>query len=187
MAEDSSKRTFVNGKTYFINGTFNEEMRNEVVWNLEKHINELKHLKDPKLTFYISSHGGDGYLVLDLINLFELAKAQGITIRTVVTSHAYSAGSMLAIAGSEGERYISPQAEHLAHYGTFDGYRKHTPLQSTREHEHNLRWNNTMLKHYQKYTKIPNLKKEIADDGFYIPADKCIEWKVADKYIKELK
>jgi ATP-dependent protease ClpP protease subunit len=67
-------------------------MRKDVVWNLEKHINELKDKKNATLTFYISSHGGDGYLLLDLVELFEQAKQHGIVIRTIVTSHAYSAG-----------------------------------------------------------------------------------------------
>ena len=186
MSSENKDRTFVNGNTFFISDTFDDEMRNVVIWNLEKQIEDLKTKKDATITFYISSHGGDGFLVMDMVNLFEYAKSWGIKIRTIVTSHAYSAGSILAIAGTEGERYISRNAEHLAHYGTFDGRRKHTPVQSTREHERNLRWNETMIAHYEKYAKIPNIRKELADDGFYIPADKSIEWKLADKYFEEL-
>lgn len=177
---------YVNKNTYFINGTFNDEMRSQVIWNLEKHINELKEKKNPILTFYISSHGGNGYLLLDIVSLFERAKANGIIIRTIVTSHAYSAGSMLAIAGTKGERYISEYAEHLAHYGSFDGVTKYTPLQVEREYEHTKRWNDTMIKHYNKYSKIPDIKNKLKDDSFFITAAESIEWGLADKYDTEI-
>lgn len=185
MSDVDNKRVFLNDKTYFINGEFDDEMRNAVVWKLDKHISELKDHKNPELNFYISSHGGDAYLLLDLIDLFEVAKSNGITVKTIVTSHAFSAGSMLAIAGTKGERYIGRRAEHLAHYGQFDGYRRTTPMQNDRQYEYNKRWNDTLLDIYKKYAKIPDLKKHLSDDYFFIPADKCIEWELADRYFEE--
>lgn len=177
-------RTYVNGTTYFINGDFNDEMRQAVIWNLEKHIKNLKNKKNAILTFYISSYGGDGYLVQDMISLFEIAKANDIIVRTIVTSHAYSAASMLAIAGTKGERYISEYAEHLAHYGDFDGYRKSTPLQLDRNHEHHKRWVENIIKQYNKYCSIPSLRTKLKDDAFYIPAELCLKWQLADKYFE---
>ena len=185
MAKEEKDRVFVNDKTYFINGVFNDEMRSAVVWQLQKDIVELKNTKNAKLTFYISSNGGDGYLCLDIIALFELAKKNGITVRTVVTSHALSAGSMLAVAGTAGERYIANGAEHLPHYGQFDGGRKTTPLQLDRNYEHSKRWNKYMVEHYSKYAEIPDLEEKLKDDDLWIPANKCIKWKLADKYLDE--
>ena len=185
MTKDQS-RTFVNDKTYFINGEFDDEMRKDVVWNLEKHINELKDKKSATLTFYISSPGGDANLLLDLVELFEQAKKHGIVIKTIITSHAYSAGSMLAIAGTKGERYIAKYAEHLAHYGQWGGRRFSDPVHMDRENEFYKRWNATMVDFYNKYSKIPDIKEKLSSDGLYITAEESIKWGLADKYTEEL-
>lgn len=186
MAKEDQSRVFVNDNSYFINGTFDDEMRSAVVWQMDKHINKLKDTKNATLTFHISSHGGDGYLVFDLVDMFERAKRQGITIRTIVTTHAYSAGSILAVAGSDGERYISENAEHLVHYGQFDGYRKTTPLQIERNAAHYKRWTGKIVAHYEKYTTMPDIAEKIKDDDFYVTAKQALRWKLADKLTNEL-
>jgi ATP-dependent protease ClpP protease subunit len=93
---------------------------------------------------------------------------------------------MLAIAGTIGERYIGKYAEHLAHYGSFGGYRNHTPLQTDRQYEHDKRWANTMIAHYNTYSSIPGIRSKLKDDGFYITAEDAIKWGLADKYTDEL-
>ena len=171
---------------FFITGIFDKDMESATISQLRKEIETQEEKKDGLLEFYISSDGGYAYVLIQLVELMELAKRRGITVRTIVTSHAYSCGSLLAVAGTKGERYISRYAEHLAHYGQFDGYRKSTPLQVERQAEQSKRWTKTILEHYKRYCDIPNLEEQLKDDAFWIPADKAIKWGLADKYTEDL-
>jgi ATP-dependent protease ClpP protease subunit len=137
------------------------------------------------IELYIGSYGGDAHLMFRIVELVELAKRKGVTVRTIVWSHAYSAGSVLAVAGTKGERYIARTAEHLPHYGTFGGYRIKTPQQIDRTSEQYRRWTGHLLAHYKKHANIPDLEEHLKDDMFFIPADKAIEWGLADKYTDE--
>lgn len=184
--DNPTGRVFQDGDNFYVLGVFDDEMENGLVWALTAKINELKSKRDASITVYINSPGGSGPLVMHLVGLFEVAKRHNITVRTVVTDMAYSCGSILAVAGSEGERYINRTAEHLVHYGQFDGWRKTTPLQIERGSERWKRWTKTLLGHYEKYAKIPDLAEHMKDDDFFIPADKCIKWGLADKYMEEL-
>lgn len=183
---DVSKTSFADGNKFYILGEFNNEVKERIVVPFTNKITELSKVKDAEIEFYINSNGGDGYLCMHLVSLFELAKSKGIKVKTIVPSIALSSGSILAVAGTKGERYIAEGAEHLVHYGQFDGYRKTTPLQVERGTKRWRRWCNSMLKHYEKYAKIPNLKDHLKDDDFWIPAAQCIKWGLADKYMHEL-
>lgn len=181
-----SNRVFADGDTFYVLGVFDDQMRDGLVWALTRKIDELKKQREAKITVYINSYGGSGELCFHLVSLLELAKRNGIVVRTVVTGAAYSSGSILAVVGTKGERYIDSAAEHLVHYGQFDGYRKTTPLQIERGTDRWKRWTKTVLKHYEKFADIPGLADHMKDDDFFIPADKCIKWGLADKYMEEL-
>jgi ATP-dependent protease ClpP protease subunit len=178
---------FVDEHRFYILGVFNDELKKEIIIPFTRRIFEYSKLREPAIDFYINSPGGDGMLVMHLIQLFEQAKAKGIIVRTIVPAFAYSAGSMLAVAGSNGERYISHVAEHLIHYGSISDSIKSTPLQVDREAAHEKRWFNAVLNHYKKYSKVPKLDERIKDNNFFIPADKCIKWGLADKYMEDIK
>lgn len=184
--DNPTGRVFQDGENFYVLGVFDDEMENGLVWALTAKINELKSKRDASITVYINSPGGSGPLVMHLVGLFELAKRNNIIVRTVVTDMAYSAGSMLAVAGSKGERFINRTAEHLVHYGQFDGFRKTTPLQIERGADRWKRWTKTMVNHYKAYATIPDLEEKIKDDHFWIPSSKCIKWGLADKYMEEL-
>lgn len=187
MAQTNTvERVFSDGNKFYITGEFDEEMEKGVIWSLTKKINDLKSQKNAVIELYISSVGGNGYILAHIVELVELAKRNDITVRTIVTSHAYSCGSLLAVTGTKGERYISRYAEHLVHYGQFDGYRKSTPLQIEKDAARWKRWAKLLFEHYQKYSAIPDLTEHLKDDNYWIPADKCIKWGLADKYMDEL-
>lgn len=172
---------------FYITGEFNKDMEDGVVSHLRKEIDKQADRKDGLIELNISSNGGNAYVLVQIVELVELAKRKGVKVRTVVTSHAYSCGSMLAVTGTKGERYISRYAEHLVHYGQFDGYRKSTPLQVERDADRFRRWTGTILSHYERYCNIPDVADRLKDDSLWIPADDAIEWGLADKYADELK
>lgn len=183
---DKERISFSSENKFYILGDFRDELKSTIVYPLTEKIDKLSKVKDATIEIYISSNGGDGYLVTHIIELVELAKRKGITVKTIVTSHAFSSGSMLAVVGTKGERYISRMAEHLIHYGTITSGSESTPTQIERNAGFKQRWFKVLLNHYQKYSNIPDLSEHIKDDTFFIPAPQCIKWGLADKYMDDL-
>jgi ATP-dependent protease ClpP protease subunit len=176
---------FKNDGNIFFVGDFDDSMESDLLIPLTKEIQKQRLLKDGRLDLYINSFGGAIYLVQHLIELVEIAKREGIVVRTIVPSAAYSAGSILAITGTPGQRYIAKDAQHLVHYG-MNGGMNTTPMQVERQTEYNsnmFKWN---FNHYKKYADIPNLDLQMQDDYFFINARNCIKWKLADKYMEKL-
>lgn len=170
------------GNVFFI-GDFDEAMEDEILIPLTREIQKQRSEEDPRIDLYINSIGGNLYLLQHLVELVEAAKNLDINVRTMVMSMAFSSGSLLAITGSE--RYISKSAEHMIHYGT-GGYASANPSQIEVHNARLLREFNWGYEHYKKYADIPNLKKKMSKDNYYITADKCIEWGLADFYMDEL-
>lgn len=185
--EKEKTSTYFSGNKFFIVDTFNDKMRDGIIIPLTNKIEELAKQKDATLDVYINSRGGDGHLCFHIVTLLEIAKARGIKVRTIISQIAYSSGSIVAVAASEGERYISRRGEHCVHYGTQYGWSETTPLQIERNTDHKKRWFKQILDHYKHYAKVPDLKELLKDDSLFIPAAQCIEWGLADKYTDELK
>jgi ATP-dependent protease ClpP protease subunit len=120
-----------------------------------------------------------------MTELVELAKANGVVVRTIVPDIAFSAGSMLAITGTIGERYIGRKAQHLIHYGQIMSFET-TEQQIDRFTAYKKRLFKGNLDHYNKYCSVPNLDQQILDDGFFVTAKDAIKWKLADKYMEKL-
>lgn len=184
MSDD--KRTYVQDNRFYIAGDFNTDMESAVVPALRKAIDNQANLKDGMVELWIASDGGLAYVLVQIVELVEYAKRKGVKVRTIVASHASSCGSMLAVSGTKGERYISRYAEHYVHYGQFDGYRKTTPLQVERHADRWRRWTVVIADHYRKYAHIPDLETKLADDDLWVPAGDAILWGMADKYMEEL-
>lgn len=170
------------GNVFFI-GDFDDNAERELIVPLTREIQNQKRFRDGRIDLYINSFGGYAHLVDHLTMLVEMAKREDITVRTVVPSIAFSAGSMLAITGTPGERYITRTGNHLIHYGS-TGSVETTPLQADRFHAWKKADFNNTVKHYEKYANVPDIRAHVADDGFFVPAPKCIKWGLADKYIE---
>jgi ATP-dependent protease ClpP protease subunit len=168
------------GNIFFI-GDFDDEAEDRLVIPLTKEIQRQRKARFPRIDLYINSFGGYAHLVDHLIELIEIAKRDEIMVRTIVPSIAFSAGSMLAIAGTEGERYIARRANHLVHYGA-TGSQESTPVQVDRYYNWKRADFKNVVAHYNNYSNIPDIEDHIADDGFFIPAAKCLKWGLADKY-----
>lgn len=150
---------------------------------------EIKNQRDKaegRIDLYINSHGGYAHVLGNLIELVEIAKLEGVVVRTIVPSVAFSAGSMLAITGTPGERYISKTGEHLLHYGS-TGSVESTPTQIERYRAWKDRDFKNTIKHYQKYANVPNLEQHLMDDGFFVPSKDCIKFGLADKYLDKFR
>lgn len=184
--EEQSKTSFSDGDRFFILGEFNDDMNRELVLPLTKKIDSLSAIRNPSIEIIIDSNGGNGNTLMHLVDLVETAKKNGITVKTIVRNRAYSSGSMLAITGSKGHRYIAPAAEHLIHYGSVNGWYNHTPTQLDRESKFFKRWFATLVDHYKKYADVPDLEEHIKDDNFFIDAKSSIKWGLADKLSTEL-
>lgn len=165
---------------------FDDNMERDVVIPLTRQIQKQKRLKDGRIDLYINSFGGYKHLVFQLISLVEIAKREGIKVRTIVPDIAYSAGSILAVTGSPGERYIEKTGEHLIHYG-MTGSVETTPEQANRNFVQKQQSFRSILNHYKKYTDFPagEIERLMNDDSGYIPASKCIKWGLADKYMEK--
>lgn len=169
------------GNTFFI-GDFDDNAEQQLVIPLTKEIQRQARYRDGRIDLWINSFGGYAHLVDHLTELVEVAKRAEVVVRTIVPSIAFSAGSMLAITGTPGERYIARSGNHLIHYGS-TGSVETTPLQADRFHAWKKADFDNTVKHYEKYSDVPNIRQHVADDGFFVPAAKCIKWGLADKYL----
>lgn len=152
---------------------------------LTQEITKQTKLKDGRIDLHINSIGGYLHVINHFIELVELAKANGVTVRTIVPDIAFSAGSMLAITGTKGERYIGRRAEHLVHYGQIMSFET-TEEQVDRFTKHKKRMFKGNYDHYMKYCNIPDLSQKMLDDGYFITAREAIKYGMADHYMEKL-
>jgi len=174
-----------NDDNVFFITEFDDQSEMDLIIPLTKEIQHQLKFKDGRIDLYITSVGGYGHLLEHCVELVEIAKTNGVVVRTIVPSMAFSAGSMLAVTGTPGERYIGRDAEHLIHYGQIMSFET-TPQQVERYRKWKERQFKKNLDHYKKYCDIPDLDKEMMDDSFFVPANKAIQWKMADKYMNKL-
>lgn len=174
-----------NEDNIFFIGDFDDELERTTIVPLAQEIKRQAKVKDGRIDLHINSCGGYVHLVQHIIELVEQAKRNDIVVRTIVPSMAFSAGSMLAITGTPGERYIARGAEHLVHYGQIMSFET-TPTQVERFRQWKERAFKANLTHYKKYAEIPNLEENIQDDGWFVPARDCIKYKMADKYLEKM-
>jgi len=174
-----------NEDNVFFIGDFDDSLERDIVLPLTLEIAKQSKEKEGRIDLYINSMGGYGHLAYHLVELVEAAKRQGIVVRTIVTNSAFSAGSMLAITGTPGERYISRTGSHLIHYGSIASFES-TPEQIERYNKWKKKFFSDNVAHYKKYSNVPDLEKHISDDGFFVTANECVKWNLADKFMDKL-
>ncbi len=169
----------------FLITDFDDEMESSIVLPLIRQIQHQKLLRNGRIDLHINSFGGYAHLAFHMVSLIEMAKRDGITVRTIVPDCAYSAGSLLAVTGSPGERYIERNANHLIHYGSQPGLGESTPEQVVRLYDAKSRHFKRIRNHYVKYARVPDndLDRLMNDDMGFLPAPKAIKWGLADKYM----
>lgn len=171
------------GKNTFYIGEFDGAMEASLIIPLTLAVKQQSNLTDGRIDMFVNSYGGNAAVAFHLVELMEMAKREDVVVRTMVTSAAYSAGSIIAVAGTPGERYIARDALHLAHYGYSPGGEDATPLQAMRNHDATQMFFKQVKKHYEKYCDIPNLEENLLADDWYITAAQAKRWKMADQYL----
>lgn len=169
----------------FFIGDFDDQLENSVIIPLTQEIAKQAAAKDGRIDLYINSCGGYLHLLNHIVGLVELAKDNNVLVRTIVPDIAFSAGSMLAITGTPGYRYIGRKAEHLIHYGQIMSFET-TPEQVKRFTAWKERKFAETLQHYKKYADVPEIDKHMLDDGWFVPANKAIKWGLADNYMDKM-
>lgn len=176
------------GNVFYI-GEFDGEMEENILVPLITQTQKQADIKDGgRLDLYINSYGGVLEIVQHVLGIVEVAKAAGVQVRTIITGAAYSGGSMVAVAGTPGERYMNRNSFHLVHYGTSANAARN-PLESERNHKVDQRFFNMMKKHYRDYAEIPEevLAENIESDMWHITYTEAKRWNLCDKPLDRLK
>ncbi len=71
--------------------------------------------KQPIIPIVIDSFGGQCYSVLAMMDMIDAVKKSKIPVATIVLGKAMSCGSILSSCGTEGYRFMSPNATMMIH------------------------------------------------------------------------
>ena len=134
---------------------------------------------DKSISFYINSPGGSvtaGMAIYDTMQFIKPA------IHTIVMGQAASMGSLLAMAGTTGHRFILPNARHMIHQplGGASGQATDVEIQAREL----LRWKSVLTDIYVEHTgkSHKQLRADMERD-FFMTAGEAVEYGLADKII----
>jgi ATP-dependent Clp protease, protease subunit len=89
-----------------------DEFDEEHVWDFQRDMAEAHQTRQPVIPILINSYGGDVYGLLSMMSTIDHAK---VPVATIVTGHAMSCGAMLFCYGTEGYRFLDPNATLMMH------------------------------------------------------------------------
>lgn len=122
--------------------------------NFEKEMDEAHNTSQSVIPVVVNSYGGSTYGVLGFIAAIESAKKP---VATIVTAKAFSAGAILFAFGTEGYRFMHPDAHLMIHDLSACSFGKIEEIKSDINHSNHL---NDLL-----YTKM---SKQIGHHSQYI-------------------
>ena len=134
---------------------------------------------DKAISLYINSPGGSvtaGMAIYDTMNFIRPE------IHTIVMGQAASMGSLLATAGTQGHRYILPNARHMIHQplGGASGQATDVEIQAREL----LRWKQVLTDIYVQHTgrDFATLRNDMERDNF-MTAQEAVDYGLADRVI----
>ena len=134
---------------------------------------------DKSISFYINSPGGSVTAGMAIYDTMQFIKPD---IHTIVMGQAASMGSLLAMAGTTGHRFILPNARHMIHQplGGASGQATDVEIQAREL----LRWKKVLTEIYMQHTgqSVNNLHRDMERD-FFMTADEAIAYGLCDKKI----
>ena len=139
--------------------------------------------EDPKkpIHFYINSPGGS---VTAGMSIYDTMQFIQCPVHTIVMGQAASMGSLLAMAGQKGHRYILPNARHMIHQplGGASGQATDVEIQAREL----LRWKTVLTNIYAEHTNKPfdELSRDMERDNF-MTAFESVQYGLADKLISK--
>lgn len=174
LSSDVSQENFVVKNNVYILGPFDRSISQKVIPKLVELIESERNKKDPVISIYVNSHGGNVSELLGILSLLQQAKNYGIKIVTVVIGRAVSCGSLLACYGDVRKMYR--HALHLAHLGTqIDMVMSNEQADRTSK---KWKWHfKTVLEMYHEATGCPKKKLEdlLKDDCGWLTPEECLE------------
>lgn len=173
-------RNFKKNGSFYIYGEFDETIPINILAPLQSTIDKRLTTNDgTPIKVFINSQGGLLDYAYELVGLFEYSKSKRIPIHTYVLSSAFSAASIVAVAGSV--RFATKRTAHLIHYPRGADY-SDTPEMAMR----NTKWyefiSNEMVAHYEKYCSIPDLRNKLMIDNYLVFGKELTKYKMIDKY-----
>lgn len=136
---------------------------------------------DKSISFYINSPGGSVTAGMAIYDTMQFIKPD---IHTIVMGQAASMGSLLAMAGTTGHRFILPNARHMIHQplGGASGQATDVEIQAREL----LRWKTVLTDIYVRHTgkSFEQLRSDMERD-FFMTADEAIAYGLADKKITQ--
>lgn len=134
---------------------------------------------DKPINFYINSPGGSVTAGMSIYDTMQFIKSP---VHTIVMGQAASMGSLLAMAGEKGHRYILPNARHMIHQplGGASGQATDVEIQAREL----LRWKTVLTKIYSSHTGkgFAELQLDMERDNF-MTAEESVDYGLADKVI----
>lgn len=134
---------------------------------------------DKPINLYVNSPGGSVTAGMSIYDTMQFIRCP---IYTIVMGQAASMGSLLAMAGEKGHRYILPNARHMIHQplGGASGQATDVEIQAREL----LRWKKVLTEIYVKHTENPYdiLESDMERDNFMTAAD-AVKYGLADKVI----
>lgn len=185
MADEKKSKTVVASNRFYLLGVVDHDMQKEVAEPMLKAIQEQSLLREGKIKVFIQGPGGYWDVCNHILSLFEIAKAADVVVETIVVGAVCSASSIIAVAGTPGHRFISKTAEHLIHYGSSGAYGT-SPTEIERDAAYSKRFMGHVEAHYKRNCSIPSLHSMLQHDNYWIPAQKCVEWKLADGFLNKM-
>jgi ATP-dependent Clp protease protease subunit len=134
---------------------------------------------DKPISFYINSPGGSVTAGMAIYDTMQFIKPD---IHTIVMGQAASMGSLLAMSGAAGQRFILPNARHMIHQplGGASGQATDVEIQAREL----LRWKSVLTDIYVTHTKQQRdiLVKDMERDCF-MTATEAVAYGLADKML----
>ena len=134
---------------------------------------------DKPINFYINSPGGSVTAGMSIYDTMQFIKCP---VHTIVMGQAASMGSLLAMAGEKGHRYILPNARHMIHQplGGASGQATDVEIQAREL----LRWKEVLTNVYVRHTgrSFEQLKADMERDNF-MTAEQAVAYGLADSVI----
>lgn len=136
---------------------------------------------DPRqdILMYVNSPGGSvvaGMSIYDTMNYIRP------DVSTIVLGQAASMGSLLAMAGAKGKRFILPHATHMIHQplGSASGQSSDVEIQTNEL----LRWKKILTEIYHVHTgQSPNKLLKDMDRDKFLSAQESVDYGLADEIL----
>lgn len=154
----------------------NESAKDVCTWIFNANFSNTK---VEKLNLVINSSGGslnDAYAIIDVM------ASSRIPIRTIGLGQIQSAGLMIFMAGTKGERILTPNTSIMSHQYSWGASGKHNELVAVGK-EFDLTYRR-MMDHYKKHTKLK--EKDIKEfllpaEDVYLSAQEALNLGICDK------